>query len=101
MSIRAPLSPLATSDLHCSKMIPASTTAKHTTIKYTVPGIPLNCVYFSYNVNRLSVGYVNEFCFDQKQQHNPFPSFLLNLVDLLTELLSVFQVYKLSGFKIK
>ena len=55
----------------------------------------------SYIVNLLLVGYVHEFCFDQKQQHNPFPSFLLNLVDLLTELLSVFQVDVLSCLGIK
>jgi|GEM_PF-1785827 len=47
-------------------------------------------------VNPQSAGYAREFCFDQKRQYNPFPSFLLILVDLLTELLSASQVDELS-----
>jgi len=52
-------------------------------------------------VNRLSVGYVREFCFDQKQQHNPFPGFHLKLINLLTGFVTVFQVDELSCLGIK
>jgi len=39
MPIRAPLSPLATSDLHCSETIPASATVKEKIFKCADSGI--------------------------------------------------------------